>query len=132
VRGLLTKKREEKSHLLTCRRLVNICESEIVNTSKWLPEKRALNPLLGALLFVTTSEKENGFLLIETFRKLFHPQNYGHQGSILGGRLLFIRGSNNFSFLSKTYLWINTRGILRRECLWLGMADVCYKSSHIV
>jgi hypothetical protein len=34
---------------------------------------------------VTTYEKKNGFFLIETFRKLFNPKNYGHQGSILGG-----------------------------------------------
>jgi hypothetical protein len=27
---------------------------------------------------VTTSEKKNGFLLIETFRKLFNAQNHGH------------------------------------------------------
>ena len=27
---------------------------------------------------ITTSERENGFLLIETFRKLFNPQNQGH------------------------------------------------------
>jgi len=38
------------------------------------------------LLYVTTSEKKNGFLLIEVFSKLFNPQNYGHQGMILGGR----------------------------------------------
>ncbi len=36
-------------------------------------------------LKVTTSKKKSGFLLIETFRKRFNPQNYGHQGSILGG-----------------------------------------------
>jgi hypothetical protein len=36
-------------------------------------------------LYCTTYEKKNGFLLIEVFRKLFNPQNYGHQGTILGG-----------------------------------------------
>jgi hypothetical protein len=34
---------------------------------------------------VTTYEKKNGFLLIEVFRKLVNPKNYGHQGLILGG-----------------------------------------------
>ncbi len=34
--------------------------------------------LRGRFFFVTTLEKKNGFLLIETFRKLFNPQNYGH------------------------------------------------------
>jgi hypothetical protein len=47
------------------------------------------------LLNVTTSEKKNGFLLIETFSR----QNYGHQGSILGGHFLFVRGSKNCVFL---------------------------------
>jgi threonine/homoserine/homoserine lactone efflux protein len=48
-----------------------------------------LSLLLGGcrktFLKVTTSETKNGFLLVETFRKLFNPQNYGHQGSFLGG-----------------------------------------------
>jgi hypothetical protein len=43
-------------------------------------------------LNITTSEKKNGFLLIEIFRKLVNPQNYGHQGSILGG-LSYMSGS---------------------------------------
>jgi hypothetical protein len=30
------------------------------------------------LLKVTTCERENGFFLIEVFRKLFNPQNQGH------------------------------------------------------
>jgi hypothetical protein len=30
----------------------------------------------GHLLFVTTSEKEIGFLLIQTFKKPINPQNY--------------------------------------------------------
>ena len=38
---------------------------------------------------VTTCERENGFLLIEVFSKLFNTQNYGHQGSILGGLFYF-------------------------------------------
>ena len=37
----------------------------------------------------TTSEMKTGFLLIEVFRKLINPQNYGHQGSILGGHFYF-------------------------------------------
>ena len=36
-------------------------------------------------LNVTTCETKTDFLLIEVFRKLFNPQNYGRQGSILGG-----------------------------------------------
>jgi len=40
-------------------------------------------------LFVTTSEKKTGFLLIEVFSKIFIPQNHGHQGSILGGLFYF-------------------------------------------
>jgi len=39
----------------------------------------------GAFSFVTTSEKKTSFLLIEVFSKLFNTQNYGRQGSILGG-----------------------------------------------
>ncbi len=31
-----------------------------------------------SVLESTTYETENGFLLIETFRKLFNPQNNGH------------------------------------------------------
>jgi len=30
-------------------------------------------------------ERKTGLLLIEVFSKLFNPQNYGHQGLILGG-----------------------------------------------
>jgi len=52
-----------------------------------------------SFLKVTTYEKKNGFLLIEVFRKLFNTQNYGHQGSILGGLLWFIRVSNNYAYL---------------------------------
>ena len=43
---------------------------------------------------ITTYKTKTGLLLIETFRK----KNYGHQGSILGGLLLFIRGRNDFPF----------------------------------
>jgi hypothetical protein len=32
--------------------------------------------------------RKTGFLLIEVFSKLFNTQNYGHQGTILGGRFL--------------------------------------------
>jgi hypothetical protein len=42
---------------------------------------------------MTTYEKKNGFFLIEVFRKLFNTQNYGHQGSILGGHFLYVKGS---------------------------------------
>lgn len=38
-----------------------------------------------AFLNVTTSEKKNGYLLIEAFGKLFNTQTNGHLGSILGG-----------------------------------------------
>jgi hypothetical protein len=34
----------------------------------------------------TTYETKIDFLLIEVFSKLFNTQNYGHQGTILGGR----------------------------------------------
>ncbi len=40
--------------------------------------------LRGRFLFVTTSEKKTGLLLIETFRN----QNYGHQDLFLGGLFL--------------------------------------------
>ena len=40
-------------------------------------------------LLVMTSKKKTCLLLIEVFRKLFSTQNYGHQGSILGGRFYF-------------------------------------------
>jgi hypothetical protein len=57
--------------------------------------------LRGRFLFVSTYEKKNGFLLIGVFRKLFNTQKYGHQDSILGSLLLFIRVSKNFAFLPK-------------------------------
>ena len=44
------------------------------------------------LLNVTTYETKNDFLLIEVFSKLFIPENYGHQGSILGGRFIVSQG----------------------------------------
>ncbi len=43
----------------------------------------------GLFLYVTNSKTKTGFLLIEVFRKLFNTQNYGHQGSILGGLLIW-------------------------------------------
>jgi hypothetical protein len=49
------------------------------------------NKSLRVLTF-TTYEKKTGFLLIAVFRKLFNAQNYGHQGSILGG-LSYMSGS---------------------------------------
>ena len=51
-----------------------------------------------AFLRCTTGEKKNGLLLIEVFSKLFNTQNDGHQGSILGGLLLFIRVRENPAF----------------------------------
>jgi hypothetical protein len=48
---------------------------------------------------ITTSETKNGFLLIEIFRKLFNTQNDGHQGSLLGGLLFFIRSCWKPSFM---------------------------------
>jgi len=44
--------------------------------------------------FVTTSEKKNGFLLIETYK----TTKWWPPGSTLGGHLLFIRVSKNFAF----------------------------------
>jgi hypothetical protein len=40
----------------------------------------------------TTYETKIDFLLIEVFSKLFNTQNYGHQGTILGGRF-YLSGS---------------------------------------
>ena len=54
--------------------------------------------LLDRCVSGTTSETETGFFLIEVFRKLFNPQNDGHQGLNLGGLLLFIRVSKNYAF----------------------------------
>jgi hypothetical protein len=51
----------------------------------------------------TTSETKNGFLLIEVFRKLFNPQNNGHQGSILGGHFLYCRGCRDFVFKPNSF-----------------------------
>jgi len=42
--------------------------------------------------------KENGFLLIEEFGKLFNTKNYSHQGLILGGLLLHCRVSSKPAF----------------------------------
>jgi hypothetical protein len=49
-----------------------------------LLEEFALNNLT-IFSKVTICEMKNGFLLIVVFSKLFNTQNYGHQGSILGG-----------------------------------------------
>jgi hypothetical protein len=56
----------------------------------------------GRFLFVTTSEKKTGFLLIETFSK----RNYGHQETILGGLLLQCRGKEELTnrWLDWSYL----------------------------
>jgi hypothetical protein len=43
-------------------------------------------------LLVTIRERKNNFLLIEVFSKLFNTQNYGHKGTILGGRF-YLSGS---------------------------------------
>jgi hypothetical protein len=51
-------------------------------------------------LKVTTSEKKTGLLLIEVFEKQFNPQNYGHQGSILGG-LSYLSGVLRISHFSQ-------------------------------
>jgi hypothetical protein len=45
--------------------------------------------LRGRFSYVTTSKKKSAFLLIETFRKPFNPQNDGHQDSILCGHNFF-------------------------------------------
>jgi len=47
-------------------------------------------------LYVTTSEKKNGFLLIEVYRKFFNPHNYGHQDLFLCGLFLYVRVSKNY------------------------------------
>jgi hypothetical protein len=54
----------------------------------------------GAFLFITTSEKKNGLLLIETFRKLFNPKNYGHLDQLRVDIYSLSGGSKNFAFLS--------------------------------
>jgi hypothetical protein len=64
-------------------------------------------------LNITTSEKKIGFLLIETFRKLINPQNYGHLEA--GGLLLFIRVSKNFVFMPDTNSSSNVGGHLRNN-----------------
>jgi hypothetical protein len=50
--------------------------------------------------------------LIETFRKLFNTKNYGHQGSILGGLLLFIRVSSKQLKQATSDHQNNARGLL--------------------
>jgi len=54
--------------------------------------------------------KENGFLLIEEFGKLFNTKNYSHQGLILGGLLLHCRVSNNSKFQPISGTPNNARG----------------------
>jgi hypothetical protein len=71
----------------------------------------------GAFLNVTTYKRKNGFLLIEIFRKLFNPQNYGHQGSLLGGLFLYVRGSKNFAFRPIKTLSDNVGGLIRIHTL---------------
>ena len=44
--------------------------------------------------------RKTAYLLIEVFRKLFNPQNDGHQGSILDGLFLYVRVSKDFAFRS--------------------------------
>jgi len=53
-----------------------------------------------------------GFLLIEVFSKLVNTQNYGHQGTILGGLLLFIRVSSKHLNHASSYHQNNARGHL--------------------
>jgi len=50
-------------------------------------------------LFVTTYEKKNGFLLIETYKKHFNPQNDGHLDQLWVAIFLFIRVRKNYAFL---------------------------------
>jgi len=82
----------------------------IYNKYELRSKEPRLPPNCSTFLKVTTFEKKTGFLLIEVFSKLFNTQNYGHQGSILGGLLLFIRGSKNFAFLSISHPPNNARG----------------------
>jgi len=58
-----------------------------------------IRSLVAIFLYVTTSKKKTGFLLIEVFRKLINPQIEGHQEMIqvaiyyLSAYLRFISGS---------------------------------------
>jgi hypothetical protein len=70
------------------------------------------SPVGPFFLNVTTSEKKNGFLLIETFRKLFNPQNDDHQSSILGGLFLYCRVSKNLVYLPILAFWNNVRELV--------------------
>jgi hypothetical protein len=60
------------------------------------------------LFFFTTSEKESGFLLIETFRKLFNAQNDGHLDQ-LRVAIYYLSGSvrmpGNSVLLPEVYLF---------------------------
>jgi hypothetical protein len=67
--------------------------------SKLKPGWETSNSTQRSFLQITTSEKKNVFLLIETYRKLFNAKSYGHLGSILGGHFLFVRVRKNFVFL---------------------------------
>ena len=67
------------------------------------------------LLFITTSKKKTGFLLIETFRKLFNPQNDGHQGLVPWWPFLYIRVSKNFAIQPISDTPINVRGF-KKTC----------------
>jgi hypothetical protein len=53
---------------------------------------------VGPVLYVTTYEKKNGFLLIETYKKLFNPQNDGHLDQLWVAIFLFIRVSSKSAF----------------------------------
>jgi hypothetical protein len=58
----------------------------------------------GLFLFITTSEKKTGFLLIEVFRKLINPQNDGHLDLFLGGLFLYVRLSSKHIKRAISYL----------------------------
>jgi hypothetical protein len=51
-----------------------------------------------------------GFLLIEVFRKLFNTENYGHQGSLLGGLFYFVFpvdiSDQKSNLLTRTYFFM--------------------------
>src|SRR5210317_2158641 len=63
-------------------------------------------------LYVTTSKKKLGFLLIAVFRKLINPQIEGHQGTILGGRFYLSGFLVNTSKHANSYHQNNARGLL--------------------
>jgi hypothetical protein len=68
-------------------------------------------------LNVTTSETKTGVLLIEVFRKPIYTQNYGHQGSILGGRFY------NAAFLVNYWgRWTKSIALIHVEIIYRGIS----------